>query len=166
MRTITGTKPITANELRDFLHLDHGGDDAQLQRCVDAGIDFVEMETERDILVGDIVQDFSLPNCLGITLDRSPVLEVVSVSDLDPADYVVRRRSGRWRIVFSSPYTEVIVNYRTGMESPSPLVVQACLWAAAHFYLNREPEVIGGSVNQFEAGLNRLINKLKAASYA
>lgn len=172
MRTKTGQLPITLAELRDFLHIDGTDDDAQLQRCIEAGVDIVERETERDLIEGDVVEvvDASMVAKKCVTLRRSPALSLTSI-DVDGEEYLgavtfrpnCHRRS---RIMFSHyPAGVVTVTYRTGMPG-DPTARQACLWAAAHMYSNREPEVVGTITSQFKLGLDRILKLLGAGGYA
>lgn len=171
MRTITGPMPISVATLRDFLHIDTTADDAQLTRCIAAAVDHIETETQRDILLGDVVQQWEC-GAAEIILDRSPVIEVLAI-EIGGVPF-----AGTWRLVKKDstraklkidgtiPTGLLEVGYETGMATPSPRVIQVCLWAAAHFYLNREPELVGSSINQFTHGMERLINGLKAGGYA
>lgn len=169
MRTITGSTPISVATLREFLHIDHTDEHSQLARCIDAGVDYVERETNRDILIGSVVQMSYA--CGAITLSRSPVASVESVTSTktDPVQHqLISRVEARSAIVITDPQPDdlLTITYTTGMASPRPLVVQACLWAAAHFYLNREPEVVGTITSQFKSGLLRIMTRLKAGGYA
>lgn len=175
MRTKTGPQPITLAELRDFMHIDHEDDDVQLQRCIEAGVDYIERQTERDIIEGDVIEIVDPSMVAGgtcVTLRRSPTLSLESV-DIDEvavasSDYTFRPNSHRRsRIVFKEaiPEGQMIVVYQTGM-ADDPTARQACLWAAAHFYSNREPEVVGVAVSQFKNGLDRMVKILGVGGYA
>lgn len=171
-RTITGDEPITLAELRDFMRIDAMDDDGQLARCITAGVDLVERETERDLITGDIVELVEPTNIAGgkcVTLRRSPVVAVTSVTidGVEVADFVPRlnchRRS---RLIFAQPVSgEIVVNYTTGMPDDAT-ARQACLWAAAHLYCERQPEIVGATVSQFEIGLKRIMKLLGAGGYA
>lgn len=171
MRTITGQQPITVDELKSFLHFDGDDDDDQLTRCIAAGVDYIESETERDILVGSVVQEFDcwLPK---MVLNNSPATAVTAIANDDEAfegDYrFVQKEKARSFVEVSGTLLtgRPTVTYSTGMAAPKPMVTQACLWAAAHFYVNREPEVIGTITSKFANGLLRLISNIKAGGYA
>ena len=173
-RTKTGQLPITLAELRSFVHMDGTDDDAQLQRCIESGVDYIERETERDIIEGDVEELVEPTNVAGgkcVTLDRSPAisLESVTVDGEEIAEGFEFRpnshRRSRIHFVYGVPAGTVVVRYRTGMAN-DPTAKQACLWAASHFFCNREPEVVGGTINQFTSGLRRMIKLLGAAGYA
>lgn len=174
MRTITGQLPISVEQLRDFLRIECEDDDAQIERCIAAAVDHIETETQRDILVGDVVESFDCWHQV-ITLDRSPVIAVaaIAIDDVSVENpwRLKNKTSARAQVLFTShppfvtPNSLLEVAYETGMLNPSPRVIQCCLWAAAHFYLNREPEITG-NVKQFEHGMTRLINGMKAGGYA
>jgi hypothetical protein len=156
------------------MHIDHEDDDGQLQRCMEAGVDLVELETERDVITGTVSElvDASMVSGSCVTLRRSPTVgEVDSIEvDGEPYDGAVTFRPNshrRSRIVFKSgiPAGEITINYTTGMPD-NPTARQACLWAAAHFYCNREPEVVGTITSQFKNGLQRILKLLGAGGYA
>lgn len=172
MRTKTGDQPITLADLRGFLRIDHTDDDAQLSTFIAAGVDLVERETERDLIVSDVVELVESIHIAGtcVTLQRSPAiaLTIITVDGVEIADGFTFRPNShrRSRIVFDSlPAGNIEIRYTTGMPG-DPTARQACLWAAAHLYSNREPEVVGASITQFETGLRRILKLLGAAGYA
>lgn len=174
MRTKTGELPITLAELRDFMHIDHEDDDAQLQRCLEAGVDLVELETQRDLIESSVSElvDPEMVSGSCVTLRRSPTLSLTSI-EVDggavPIEDVTFRQNShrRSRVVFKQtiPAGDITISYTTGM-ADNPTAKQACLWAAAHLYCNREPEVTGPAVSQFKTGLHRILKLLGASGYA
>lgn len=172
MRTKTGDLPISVDDLKDFLHIDHTDEDAMLQAVVDSAVDYVERATERDLIAGEIVEpvDASMVAGTCVTLRRSPATNLSAVTaegvTVEPSGYTFRPNSHRRsRVKFKTlPAGEIVVTYQTGM-ADDPTARQACLWAAAHFYCNREPEV-AGNTSQFKLGLDRILKLLGAGGYA
>lgn len=178
MLTITNQLlPLGVDDLKSFLRIEYDDDDAQLLRCLKAGINYVEHAIERDVVERSYIQTF---DCFEnkLQLDRSPLISIdgFAYDDEDEteqnfADYEIVNK------VFARPVlkietddfpdyaTNLQVSYTTGFATASPILEQAILYCSAHFYLQRETEVIGTITSPLKLGVQRLINQLKAGGY-
>lgn len=171
--------PITVDEVKRYLriNLDDTSEDDEINRCILAGINFLEFEIGRDILARSYIERYP---CFQhrIKLTRSPLIGVASVEYYDSnneltnmEDVFVGGLFGSGYVIFGDDLPDtydrwdaVIITYVSGFQD-IPIINQACIWMAAHFYLNREAEVIGTSSTPLKLGIQRIINKLKAGSY-
>ncbi len=162
--------PITLQTVKDYWRIEFDDDDDTILRCLKAGIVDVELSIERDIITRQWEQSFC--NTSKLQLDRSPLIsvDVITVDGSESVDYTVdakyfTRPVNRPVIHLDTAGVETSVVYTTGMESCSPVVEQAVLYAAGLFYHNREAEVIGTITSPLKLGYTRLLNKLKAGGY-
>ena len=173
MLTITNeTLPVSLSDLKDDLHIDGTYDDSQLTRCLTAGVNMVEYMIEKDLVTRQWDQKF---DCFkpSLTLDRGPLQSIDGFTYLDVdeveqdfTDYVIEDYAFRRPVLtIKNPIfgSDLVVSYTTG--GTCPLANQMVLYAAAHFYLNREAEVIGVMTTELKIGLTRIAKLLRAKGY-
>lgn len=168
--------PVTLADLKDYLRIDFSDDDNQLTRCLIAGCNHIETETDRDIVSRQYIETFPYWQN-SFTLKRSPLISLFKFCYFDEdneeapfTDFTVKGVYSLPKVVIhEKPQTydrhdAIQISYTAG-EPNNPLVNQAILWSASLFYMNREPEIVGTNTSTLKLGLERLIMKLKAGGY-
>ncbi len=159
---------ITVAELKSYLRIDFSEDDTLLADCIAAATNYIEYETELDLIPRQYSQQTRHPYKLVLT--SSPVLTIddFQIDDFDVEDYtLVKHSTAKDELFFNNAACDLVeVTYSTGFNQPFPLLKQALLWSAVHFYMQREPEITGTITSPLKLGLTRVINQLKMGGYA
>jgi uncharacterized phiE125 gp8 family phage protein len=183
-------EPLTLEEAKLHLRVDHDKDDTLIESLIVAVRLRAEHETNRLFITQDWKMTLGAFPCYGIELPRSPVDEIVEITYVDtdgvsqtldytlyvldntllpPVVYPVYNET--WPVTRYQP-NAVQITFRGGFSGPSPVAIADDIKAAmklmlGHYYENREEVVLGAgnTVNALPMAVDALLDRIRAKEY-
>ena len=181
-------EPITVSEAKAQMRIEHSDDDALIARLIDVAVSFVDVRGALGkAMISQTWGEWLGPNPSVVYLSLGPVQSVSAIKYYDTtnalqsdtlSNYNVLGTSGRTVVSpktgFSWPTTfqrddaikiEYVIGYgATRADIPSS-VRHALLMLVAHYYENREIELVGVNSKTLPFGFDDLIGTERASFY-
>lgn len=180
-RTVDPTvEPITLEDAKLHLHMDHDEDDAAIESLIRTAREHVENHTRRSLVEQTWRLSLDRFPCDVIELPRPNVLDIVSVTYLDPdgelqtladSGYLVDPETARFFVpnppaIIDTGMTAVHITYRAGFdssESPATAdgvpdaIKHAMRLLISHWFENREAVVTNQTPAHLPIGVTPLL---------
>jgi uncharacterized phiE125 gp8 family phage protein len=174
-------EPVSIQQVKDHSNIIYTADDGQIFKMIQAARNWIEMFTGKALITQSITIKFDDSFPCEITIPRSPIQSVTSISYIDDSGntqvlsssvYTVDTFSEQGRIVLaydqSWPTTRneinaVTIEYVAGYVDPTKLpseIRHALLMLVDHFYEHRS-EIIELNVSEVPLGVKSLLWPLK-----
>lgn len=181
--------PVSLDEVKLHLRVTHGAEDTEIQAALDDATRFIEDRLGQQFITA--TWKFILP-CFpngAIRVPRPPLQSVTSITYVDTAGATQTLASSDYQVVTSSkpglvaparlkfwPTTDtetiecVTVNYEAGYgddpEDVPPAAKRAIKFLVGHWYLTREPVLVGSISKETELTLESLLASLWHGEYS
>ena len=179
--TAPATQPLTIKEVKAHLRVEHSDDDVLINTLIKTAVAFVDVTGALGkAMISQTWREWYAPNPSQIVLSLGPVQSVSAIKyyDTDNAlqtdtlsNYFVLGTSGRTTIKPKSGFTwptafvrddaiaiEYVIGYGDSAADIPATVRQALLMLIAHYYENRENELIGTISKTIPFGFEALID--------
>ena len=186
--TPPAAEPLTLVEVKSHLRIEHSDDDSLIQRLIDVAVRFVDVQGSLGkAMITQTWAEWFAPNPSTITLGVGPVQSVSAIRYYDadnalqvatlsnflvmgtPSQTIVKPKIGfTWPTVFvrdDAIKIEYVVGYGNAANDVPQTVRHALMMLVAHYYENRENELIGTISKTLPFGFQDLINAEKAGGW-
>ncbi len=186
--TAPANEPVTVTDAKNHMRIEHTDDDALIARLINVAIAYVDVTGALGkAMISQTWAEYVGPNPSTVYLSLQPAQSVTAIKYFDtdnalqtatlsdfhllgqPGRYLIYPKSGKvWPTTFSRDDAiriEYVVGYGDNAADVPDTVRHALLMLVAHYYENRENELIGTISKTLPFGFDDLIGQERAAWY-